>query len=143
MVSYDVPAKRTSLYKKLLKEFLVHEQASVFMGDLPESQVIKLVAKISERIGPEDRVLKLVCRNLVGKDALGGPKEKDGGMAKIGPSSDGLHVRLGAKPSLEGCPAHFLVRIKDALGGPMRQEKDGWLSLGFCQVQRESGRLGR
>ena len=51
MVSYDVPAKRTSLYKKLLKEFLVHEQASVFMGDLPESQVIKLVAKISERIG--------------------------------------------------------------------------------------------
>ncbi len=118
MVSYDVPAKRTSLYKKLLKEFLVHEQASVFMGDLPESQVIKLVAKISERIGPEDRVLKLVCRNRhnaeverIGKDALGGPmrQEKDGGMAKIGPSSDGLHVRLGAKPSLEGCPAHFLV----------------------------------
>ena len=91
MVSYDVPAKRTSLYKKLLKEFLVHEQASVFMGDLPESQVIKLVAKISERIGPEDRVLKLVCRNRhnaeverIGKDALGGPmrQEKDGWHGK-------------------------------------------------------------
>ena len=60
MISYDVPAKRTEIYKKLLKEFLVHEQASVFMGDLPESEVIKLVAKISMKIGPEDRVLKLV-----------------------------------------------------------------------------------
>ena len=28
-------------------------------------------------------------------------------MAKIGPSSDGLHVRLGAKPSLEGVSGAF------------------------------------
>ena len=33
MVSYDVPAKRTGMYKKILKEFLIHEQASVFMGE--------------------------------------------------------------------------------------------------------------
>ena len=51
MVSYDVPAKRTEIYKKMLKEFLVHEQASVFMGDLPESEIVRLMAKISERIG--------------------------------------------------------------------------------------------
>ena len=80
VVTYDVPAKRTQIYKKLLKEFLVHEQASVFMGDLPESEVIKMVAKISEKIGPEDRVLKIICRNRhnakierLGKDVLGGP----------------------------------------------------------------------
>ena len=80
MISYDVPAKRTEIYKKLLKEFLVHEQASVFMGDLPESDVIRLVAKISEKIGSEDKILKLVCRNRhnvdvqrLSKDALGGP----------------------------------------------------------------------
>ena len=85
MVCYDVPAKRTDLYKRLLKEFLVHEQASVFMGDLPESEVIKLVAKISKKIGPEDRVLKLVCRNRhnikvqrLSKDARGGPMSQDG-----------------------------------------------------------------
>ena len=84
MVSYDVPAKRTEIYKKLLKEFLVHEQASVFMGDLPESEIVRLTAKISERIGPEDRILKLVCRNRhnveirrLGKDALGGPMRQD------------------------------------------------------------------
>ena len=84
MVSYDVPAKRTEIYKKLLREFLVHEQASVFMGDLPESEVIKMVSEISEKIGPDDRVLKLVCRNRhnvavqrLSKDALGGPMQQD------------------------------------------------------------------
>ena len=80
IISYDVPAKRTEIYKTLLKEFLIHEQASVFMGDLPESEVIKLLAKISEKIGPKDQVLKLVCRNRhnieverLSKDAKGGP----------------------------------------------------------------------
>ena len=84
MVSYDVPARRTEIYRKMLKEFLVHEQASVFMGDLPESEIVKLMAKISERIGSEDRVLKLVCRNRhnvevqrLSKDALGGPMRQD------------------------------------------------------------------
>ena len=91
MVSYDVPAKRTEIYKKLLKEFLVHEQASVFMGDLPESEVIKMVAKISDRMEPRDQVLKLICRNRhnveverLGKDDLGGPmrRDKDGWHGK-------------------------------------------------------------
>ena len=84
MVCYDVPAKRTDLYKKLLKEFLVHEQASVFMGDLPESELVKLVAQISKKIGPKDRVLKLVCKNRhnvqvcrLSKEALGGQMRLD------------------------------------------------------------------
>ena len=84
MVSYDVPARRTEIYRKVLKEFLVHEQASVFMGDLPESEIVNLMAKISDRIGPEDRILKLVCRNRhnvevqrLSKDALGGPMRQD------------------------------------------------------------------
>ena len=84
MVCYDVPAKRTDLYKKLLKEFLVHEQASVFMGDLPESEIVKLVARISKKIGPKDRVLKLVCKNRhnvqvcrLSKEALGGQMRQD------------------------------------------------------------------
>lgn len=84
MVAYDVPAKRTGIYKKMLKEFLVHEQASVFMGDLAESEFIKLITRISEKIEPEDQVLKLVCRNRhnveikrLSKDALGGPMRQD------------------------------------------------------------------
>ena len=84
MISYDVPSKRTELYKRFLKEYLIHEQASVFMGDLPESEVIKLVAELSKKIGPDDKVLKLVCKNRhnvdvqrLSKDALGGPMCQD------------------------------------------------------------------
>lgn len=79
MVCYDVPAHRTEVYKKLLKEYLIHEQASVFMGDLPESEVIRMVDKISRKIEPEDKILKLVARNRhnvkvtrLSKEALGG-----------------------------------------------------------------------
>lgn len=49
------------------------------MGDLPESEVISMVDKISRRIKPEDKVMKLVCRNRhnvevarLSKEALGG-----------------------------------------------------------------------
>ncbi len=84
LVSYDVPAKRTEVYRKLLKEFLTHEQASVFMGDLPESEVIRLVAKIAKTIKPEDRILKLVSRNRhnvevhrLRKEALGGQMRQE------------------------------------------------------------------
>ena len=79
VVCYDVPAKRTEIFKKLLKEYLVHEQNSVFMGDLSEAQVIRMVASISKKIGAQDRVLKLVCRNRhnvevsrLSKELLGG-----------------------------------------------------------------------
>lgn len=84
MVAYDVPAHRTGIYRKLLREFLVHEQASVFMGDLPESGIVRMTAKIAERIEPEDRVLKLVCRNRhnvavkrLRKAARGGPMSQE------------------------------------------------------------------
>ena len=63
MICYDVPANRTDTYKRMLREFLVHEQASVFMGDVPESQFVKLTARIAARIIPEDRVLRLVASN--------------------------------------------------------------------------------
>ena len=86
LICYDVPAKRTEIYKKLLKEYLVHEQASVFMGDLPESDLISLVAKISDTIEPEDQIMKLICRNRhnieiqnLTKDALGGPVRQENG----------------------------------------------------------------
>ena len=56
MICYDVPAKRTEIYKKLLKEYLLHEQASVFMGDLPEAQLIKLIDRDlqDDRAGRQD-----------------------------------------------------------------------------------------
>ena len=54
------------------------------MGDLPESDLISLVAKISETIEPEDQIMKLICRNRhnieiqnLTKDALGGPVRQE------------------------------------------------------------------
>ena len=79
LICYDVPAKRTEIFKKLLKEYLIHEQNSVFMGDLSEGDVIRMVANISKIIGPDDKVLKLICRNRhnvevarLSKELLGG-----------------------------------------------------------------------
>lgn len=79
MVCYDVPAHRTEVYKKLLKEYLIHEQASVFMGDIPESEVIRMLDRISREIKPGDNVLQLVSRNRhnvkvtrLSKEELGG-----------------------------------------------------------------------
>ena len=84
MVCYDVPAHRTEVYRKLLKEYLIHEQASVFMGDLPESELIRMLDKISRKIRPEDKVLKLVSRNRhnvkvtrLSKEALGGQMRRE------------------------------------------------------------------
>ena len=82
MVCYDVPAERTEVYKKLLKEYLMHEQASVFMGDLTEADLIKMVAKISDKIRPEDRVMKLVCRNRHNVDIQRLSKEVLGGQMR-------------------------------------------------------------
>ena len=63
LICYDVPAERTGLYRKLLKEYLTHEQYSVFMGDLPEGEVIRMMAEIAKTIGPEDKLMKLTCKN--------------------------------------------------------------------------------
>lgn len=82
VVCYDVPAKRTGIFKKLLKEYLVHEQNSVFMGDLSEAEVIRMVAKISKRIGPDDKLLKLVCRNRHNVEVARLSKEPLGGQMR-------------------------------------------------------------
>lgn len=89
VVCYDVPSKRTEIFKKLLKEYLMHEQNSVFMGDLSEAEVIRMVAKISKKIGPEDKVLKLVCRNRHNVEVARLSKELLGGQMRQ--QEDGWH----------------------------------------------------
>ena len=80
MICYDVPAERTCLYRKLLKEYLVHEQYSVFMGDLPEAEVIRMMAKIAKTIGPRDKLMKLTCKNRHNVNVIRLAKKKDGGQ---------------------------------------------------------------
>lgn len=82
MICYDVPAKRTELYKKFLKEYLIHEQGSVFMGDLLESEHIELMAEISKRIGPEDCIMQLICSNRHNVQVLRLSKSENGGQMR-------------------------------------------------------------
>ena len=46
LICYDVPSGRTEKYRKVLTRYLVHEQNSVFGGDLPESKLLKLRSEL-------------------------------------------------------------------------------------------------
>ena len=80
LICYDVPAERTGVYRKLLKEYLMHEQYSVFMGDLPEAEVIRMMARIAKKIGPDDKVIKLTCKNRHNVEIVRLGKEEKGGQ---------------------------------------------------------------
>ena len=57
IVVYDVPAGRTRVYRKLLRQKLEHIQNSVFYGTLTEGQVTKLENQIQDRIQEDDSVI--------------------------------------------------------------------------------------
>lgn len=57
IVVYDVPAKRTRIYRKLLRRRLEHLQQSVFYGDLTEGQVVSMKNEIREKLGSDDSVI--------------------------------------------------------------------------------------
>jgi CRISPR-associated protein Cas2 len=63
LVTYDVEAKRTNKFKKLLRRYLNHDQFSVFSGDITEAQAIKLHRELSQLMIPEDRVTEISCAN--------------------------------------------------------------------------------
>jgi CRISPR-associated protein Cas2 len=56
LVTYDVPADRTHVYRKLLRRHLDHIQQSVFYGDVTEGQFVDIEAEIDDRLGSEDSV---------------------------------------------------------------------------------------
>ena len=63
VITYDVQADRTEVFRKILTKFLTHEQNSVFLGDLTESSWKKLRQALSNAMLPGDRILKLEARN--------------------------------------------------------------------------------
>ena len=63
LVCYDVPSGRTEKFRKVLTRFLVHEQHSVFAGDLPESKLLKLRRELGAIAIPEDRVIEITAAN--------------------------------------------------------------------------------
>ena len=63
LMTYDVQAKRTEKFKKLLRKYLLHIQYSVFSGDLSEAKLIELRRAISRLILPGERVTEITAAN--------------------------------------------------------------------------------
>ena len=56
IVSYDVEANRTQLFKKICHRFLPRIQNSVFEGDLRTSQVNELIYALDKEVKPNETV---------------------------------------------------------------------------------------
>lgn len=63
IVVYDVPAKRTRIYRKLLRRQLEHLQYSVFFGELTAGQVTALKQDIEAKLQEEDAVIVFESTN--------------------------------------------------------------------------------
>lgn len=57
IIVYDVPAKRTEKYKKLLRKYLDHNQASVFMGDIGQGKYCQLENEIENLHIKDDHII--------------------------------------------------------------------------------------
>jgi CRISPR-associated protein Cas2 len=76
LIAYDVNARRTSRYRKLLAKYLGHEQFSVFFGDITRSTLEKLRRELNRLIIDGDRVLELIAENRNNVDII--VLDKDG-----------------------------------------------------------------
>ncbi|MBK8183219.1 MAG: CRISPR-associated endonuclease Cas2 [Candidatus Competibacteraceae bacterium] len=63
LMTYDVEAKRTEKFKKLLRRYLIHDQYSVFSGDITEAKAIELRRELSQLMIPGDRVTEVTSAN--------------------------------------------------------------------------------
>ncbi len=63
LMTYDVEAKRTEKFKKLLRRYLNHDQYSVFSGDIKEAKAIELRRKLSQMMISTDRVTEITSAN--------------------------------------------------------------------------------
>lgn len=56
LVTYDVPADRTRIYRKLLRRHLEHIQYSVFHGDVTAGQLVGIKNEIEGVLEEDDSV---------------------------------------------------------------------------------------
>jgi CRISPR-associated protein Cas2 len=75
LVAYDVEARRTSRYRKILVKYLGHEQFSVFFGDITRSTLEKMRRELNKLIMDGDRVLELIAENRNNLDIIAWSKE--------------------------------------------------------------------
>jgi CRISPR-associated protein Cas2 len=63
LMTYDVNAKRTEKFKKLLRRYLNHDQNSVFSGDITQAEAIRLHRELSQLIIIGDKLTEITAAN--------------------------------------------------------------------------------
>ena len=63
LIAYDVQTGRTEKFRKILSKYLIHEQNSVFAGDLPMSELKRLHDEISKVAVADDRLMEVISEN--------------------------------------------------------------------------------
>ena len=56
LVTYDVPADRTRIFRQILRKYLEHIQYSVFHGDVTEGQLVAIRNEIQGAIESDDSI---------------------------------------------------------------------------------------
>jgi CRISPR-associated protein Cas2 len=91
VIAYDVPAKRTEVFRKLLSRYLTHEQNSVFMGRLSESTYRTMMADLSKIAREGERLLSILSENQNNVHVRKLRKNRDNGRLEIVPAD--VHER--------------------------------------------------
>lgn len=63
LITYDVEAKRTRHYRKILSRYLSHEQNSVFGGEMTAATLIKLHRDLAKIAAGGDRIFQVEAEN--------------------------------------------------------------------------------
>ena len=63
LITYDVEARRTRHFHKVLSRYLVHEQNSVFGGDLTEATLLCLHRDLAKIAVGTDRIFQVAAEN--------------------------------------------------------------------------------
>ena len=63
LVMYDVEARRTEKFRKVLARHLLHEQYSVFFGTLTGAQLVALRKALQGLVRPGDRIIEVRAEN--------------------------------------------------------------------------------
>jgi CRISPR-associated protein Cas2 len=63
LIAYDVEARRTRHYLRVLSRYLTHEQNSVFGGDMTKATLLKLHRDLAKIASGSDRIFQVEAEN--------------------------------------------------------------------------------
>ncbi len=139
LITYDVEARRTALFRKVLSRYLLHEQNSVFGGDLTEAWLLMLHRDLARIAAEQDRIFQVEAPNRhnvsvsVLRKAPGSPMR----ACKI--VGAGFHRHAGLRQlHRQPHPPHRLWPVLAPSAGP-RRTRARTSPPRFCMLSWHSG----